>query len=43
VTCFFIDTARNVLNYLKIIHALLEDNGVWINIGECKMNDTAGP
>lgn len=28
--------ARNVLNYLKIIYALLEDDGVWINIGELR-------
>lgn len=34
VTCFFIDTARNVLNYLRIIHGLLADGGVWINLGE---------
>ncbi|WVQ95725.1 hypothetical protein IAU59_002824 [Kwoniella sp. CBS 9459] len=33
VTCFFLDCARNVLNYLRIIHTILEDNGVWINIG----------
>lgn len=35
VTCFFIDTARNVLNYLRIIHGLLHEGGVWINLGEC--------
>lgn len=34
VTCFFIDTARNVLNYLRIIHGLLDNGGVWINLGE---------
>ncbi|WVQ85832.1 hypothetical protein IAT38_008000 [Cryptococcus sp. DSM 104549] len=33
VTCFFIDCARNVLKFLRIIHTLLEDDGVWINIG----------
>ncbi|WVF68128.1 hypothetical protein IAT40_002891 [Kwoniella sp. CBS 6097] len=33
VTCFFLDCARNVLNYLRIIHTILEENGVWINIG----------
>ncbi|WVQ87773.1 hypothetical protein IAS59_001502 [Cryptococcus gattii] len=33
VTCFFIDCARNVLNYLRIIHSLLADDGVWINVG----------
>ncbi|WWD20540.1 hypothetical protein CI109_105016 [Kwoniella shandongensis] len=33
VTCFFLDCARNVLNYLRIIHTILEEDGVWINIG----------
>nr|XP_019000724.1 uncharacterized protein I203_06769 [Kwoniella mangroviensis CBS 8507]OCF64185.1 hypothetical protein I203_06769 [Kwoniella mangroviensis CBS 8507] len=33
VTCFFIDCARNVLNYLRTIHTILADDGVWINIG----------
>lgn len=33
VTCFFIDTARNILNYLRIIHGLLDEGGVWINLG----------
>jgi carnosine N-methyltransferase len=28
------DQAHNVLNYLRIIHTLLEDGGIWINIGE---------
>ncbi|EKD02723.1 hypothetical protein A1Q2_02953 [Trichosporon asahii var. asahii CBS 8904] len=37
VTCFFIDTARSVLNYMRIIHGLLEDGGVWINVGELGM------
>ncbi|GAA5820008.1 hypothetical protein JCM11251_005445 [Rhodosporidiobolus azoricus] len=33
VTCFFIDTARNVVQYLKTIHGLLKPGGVWINCG----------
>lgn len=33
VTCFFLDTARNVLNYLRIIRGLLKDDGVWVNVG----------
>lgn len=32
-TCFFIDTARSVLTYLRIIHGLLADGGVWVNLG----------
>ncbi|KAJ1653620.1 hypothetical protein IWQ61_006296 [Dispira simplex] len=33
VTCFFIDTATNIIEYLTIIHRLLKPNGVWINLG----------
>eukprot|EP00727_Mastigamoeba_balamuthi_P010121 m51a1_g5731 hypothetical protein (545) ;mRNA; r:1133463-1136870 len=33
VTCFFIDTAHNVLEYLEIISKLLKPGGVWINLG----------
>ncbi|GMK54880.1 hypothetical protein CspeluHIS016_0114660 [Cutaneotrichosporon spelunceum] len=44
VTCFFIDTARNVLNYLRIIHGLLDEGGVWINLGPLLWHfENAGP
>ena len=33
ITCFFIDTARNVLEYLEIIDNLLNEGGIWINFG----------
>lgn len=33
LTCFFIDTAKNVVNYLNIIHRILAPGGVWINLG----------
>jgi carnosine N-methyltransferase len=33
ITCFFIDTARNIIDYLQTIYELLDDAGVWINIG----------
>jgi len=33
VTCFFIDTAKNIVNYLRIIHRILAPGGVWINLG----------
>ncbi|EPX72433.1 methyltransferase N2227 family protein [Schizosaccharomyces octosporus yFS286] len=33
VTCFFIDTAKNVLNYLDVIKNTLADGGYWINVG----------
>lgn len=32
-TCFFLDTAHNVLDYLRTIHHCLADSGVWINVG----------
>ncbi|PPQ65915.1 hypothetical protein CVT24_011248 [Panaeolus cyanescens] len=33
LTCFFIDTAKNIVNYLRIIHDILAPGGVWINLG----------
>jgi carnosine N-methyltransferase len=33
LTCFFIDTAKNIMNYLRIIHRILAPGGVWINLG----------
>ncbi|KAG6553566.1 hypothetical protein Mapa_004479 [Marchantia paleacea] len=33
VTCFFIDTAHNILEYLEIIARILKPGGVWINLG----------
>jgi len=33
LTCFFIDTAKNIINYLKIFHKILASGGVWINLG----------
>lgn len=33
VTCFFVDTARNIMHYLETIRDLLADDGVWINLG----------
>ncbi|KAF3937543.1 hypothetical protein ABW19_dt0202449 [Dactylella cylindrospora] len=32
-TCFFIDTARNLMTYLETIRNVLVDGGVWINNG----------
>lgn len=32
-TCFFIDTAHNVVEYIEIISNILKDGGVWINYG----------
>ncbi|KAH9955366.1 N2227-domain-containing protein [Russula dissimulans] len=33
LTCFFVDTAKNVVNYLRIIHRILAPGGIWINLG----------
>ena len=33
VTCFFIDTAHNLVEYLEIIYNILKPGGVWINLG----------
>ncbi|EFJ40541.1 hypothetical protein VOLCADRAFT_69374 [Volvox carteri f. nagariensis] len=33
VTCFFIDTAHNVLRYLEVISHTLAPGGSWINLG----------
>ncbi|CAG8683221.1 17001_t:CDS:10, partial [Acaulospora morrowiae] len=33
VTCFFIDTAKNILEYIEIFHRILRPGGLWINIG----------
>ncbi|XP_014518817.1 carnosine N-methyltransferase isoform X2 [Vigna radiata var. radiata] len=33
VTCFFIDTAHNIVEYIEIISKILKDGGVWINLG----------
>lgn len=32
-TCFFIDTGRNVLDYLETIWNCLKPGGIWINFG----------
>ncbi|KAJ5067329.1 carnosine n-methyltransferase [Anaeramoeba ignava] len=33
VTCFFIDTAHVIYNYIEIIWEILKPNGIWINFG----------
>ncbi|KAF3990117.1 hypothetical protein FT663_01489 [Candidozyma haemuli var. vulneris] len=32
-TCFFLDTAHNVLDYIKTIHHCLREGGIWVNLG----------
>lgn len=33
VTCFFIDTAHNIIEYVETIYNMLKKGGVWINLG----------
>jgi carnosine N-methyltransferase len=33
VTCFFIDTAHNIIGYLEVIHGVLKPGGIWIHLG----------
>jgi len=33
VTCFFLDTATNLYQYLDILHYVLKSGAVWINVG----------
>jgi hypothetical protein len=33
VTCFFIDTASNIYEYLLVIRNILKSGGIWINVG----------
>lgn len=33
VTCFFLDTAHNVIQYLETIWDVLAEDGVWVHLG----------
>lgn len=33
ITCFFIDTAKNIFEYLEVIEKVLKKGGIWINFG----------
>ncbi|XP_062180100.1 uncharacterized protein LOC133884637 isoform X1 [Phragmites australis] len=45
VTCFFLDTAHNIVEYIEIISKVLKDGGVWINLGPLLYHfaDSYGP
>lgn len=32
-TCFFVDTARNIVQYIETIRNLLKPGGCWVNLG----------
>ena len=33
VSCFFLDAAPNVIEYIQIIHSMLKEDGIFINFG----------
>ena len=41
VTCFFIDTATNIYDYLDTIAASVERGGLWINVGPLQWHGNA--
>jgi carnosine N-methyltransferase len=43
VTCFFLDTAPNVCEYVQVIHAALRPGGVWVNLGPLLWHWADGP
>lgn len=43
VTCFFIDTAPNLISYIETIKHCLRPGGVWINLGPLLWHFESGP
>jgi carnosine N-methyltransferase len=43
VTCFFLDTAQNVLEYLRVIRGALKPGGIWINLGPLQYHFESAP
>ena len=33
LTSFFIDTANNIIEFIEIIYNILNNNGIWVNVG----------
>ena len=33
VTCYFIDTANNIIEYIETIHSIVKIGGLWVNFG----------
>jgi carnosine N-methyltransferase len=33
ITCFFIDTAKNIFEYIDVIQKVIKEGGIWINFG----------
>ena len=43
VTCFFIDTANNIIEYIETIHNILKVGGLWVNFGPLLYHYTENP
>lgn len=43
VTCFFLDTAQNIIEYLRVILAVLKPGGLWINLGPLQYHFESAP
>jgi hypothetical protein len=41
ITCFFLDTATNVYEYIETIWNQLMDDGIWINVGPLQWHPNA--
>lgn len=41
-TVFFIDTAPNLIRYIKSVHNCLKDRGIWVNLGPLKWHFDGG-
>ncbi len=41
VTCFFIDTASSIYEYILVIRNVLKDGGVWVNVGPLQWHQNA--
>ena len=33
MTCFFLDTAHNIITYIETIYKIIKEGGIWINLG----------
>ena len=43
VTCFFIDTAHNLMDYLACFNKILKRGGLWVNIGPLQWHYSEQP
>lgn len=41
VTCFFLDTVTNIVELIDVLDSLLEEGGVWVNVGPLNFKDEA--